>query len=91
MHFLLFYDYVPDILERRTPFREAHLTLAREALLRGELLMAGALTEPVDGALLLFRGEDRSLVERFVSRDPYVANGLVTRWRIRPWTLAVGG
>ncbi len=31
-----------------------------------------------------------SPVEDFVRRDPYVANGVVTRWRIRPWTVAVG-
>jgi uncharacterized protein len=90
MHYLLFYDYVGDAVERRAPFREEHLRLAREALERGELLMGGAFAEPVDGALLLFRADDPSVVEAFVRRDPYVANGVVTRWRIRPWTVVVG-
>jgi uncharacterized protein YciI len=90
MHYLLFYDYVENAVLRRAPFREEHLGLAREALGRGELVMGGAFSEPVDGALLLFRADDASVVEAFVRRDPYVTNGVVTRWRIRPWTVVVG-
>jgi hypothetical protein len=89
-HFLLFYDYVPDVLERRAPLRAAHLALARAALARGELVLGGALAEPVDGAVLLFDCESASVVEEFVRNDPYVQGGLVTRWRIRPWTTVVG-
>lgn len=90
MHSLLLYDYVPDIAERRAPFREAHLALIRETHGRGVLLMAGALVEPVDGAVLVFATEDRSVVEDFVANDPYVREGLVTAWRIRRWNLVVG-
>jgi hypothetical protein len=90
VHYLLFYEYVEDAVARRAPFREEHLRLAREALERGELLMGGAFAEPVDGAALLFRADDPSVVEAFVRRDPYVANGVVTRWRIRPWTVLIG-
>jgi uncharacterized protein YciI len=90
MHYLLLYDYVPNAIERRAPFREAHLGLAREAVERGELLLGGAFDEPVDGAALVFRADGPSVVEAFVGRDPYVANGVVTRWRIRPWTVVVG-
>ena len=90
MHYLLFYDYVENAVERRAPFREDHLRLAREAVARGELLLGGAFAEPVDGAALLFRADDPSVVESFVRRDPYVTNGVVTRWRLRPWTVVVG-
>lgn len=91
MHWLLFYDYVEDIVERRAPHREAHLGQAREALARGELLMAGALSEPVDGAVFVFRGDDAGAAERFACDDPYVQNGLVTDWRVRPWNVVIGG
>lgn len=91
MHYLLFYDYVENAVERRAPFREEHLRLAGEAKARGELLMGGAFADPVDGALLLFRVDDPSVVEAFVRNDPYVKNGIVTRWRIRPWTVVVSG
>jgi len=91
MHYLLFYSFVEDILERRAAHRDEHLRLARESQSRGELVLAGALAEPADGAVLVFRAADRSIVERFAEQDPYVVNGLVTHWRVRPWTVAIGG
>lgn len=90
MYFLLFYDYVENVVERRVPYREAHLTLVREYVDRGELVLGGAFTDPVDGAALVFKTEDRTNVEEFVQKDPYVVNGLVTGWRIRGWTVVVG-
>jgi uncharacterized protein YciI len=90
MHYLLLYEYVENAVERRAPLREGHLRLAGEAVARGELLLGGAFSEPLDGAALLFRADDPSVVEAFVRRDPYVANGVVTGWRIRPWTIVVG-
>lgn len=91
MYYLLFYDVVSDYLQRRAAFRDEHLQLARDAHARGELLLAGAFTEPADGAALVFRVDDPAVIEQFVERDPYVRNGVVTKWRIRPWTVVVGG
>jgi hypothetical protein len=90
MHYLLFYEVTEDYLERRAAFREAHLALARQAVERGELVLAGALAEPVDGAVLLFRGSTPAVAVRFAAADPYVANGLVSRWHVREWTTVVG-
>lgn len=89
-HFLLFYEGAPDYLERRPQFRDAHLALAWAAVERGEIVVAGALADPVDGAVLMFQGEDKSVAEDFARADPYVANGLVARWRVREWTTVVG-
>jgi hypothetical protein len=88
---LLLYDVVPDYLERRGQYREEHLKLARDAHDRGELVMAGAYAEPADGAALVWHVEDPTIVERFAKSDPYVKNGLVTRWRVRPWSVVIGG
>ena len=90
MHFLLFYDVVDKYAERRTPFRAAHLAYAKEALDRGELVLGGAFANPVDGTVLLFRGAAPAVAEAFATRDPYVVNGLVTRWRVREWTTVIG-
>jgi uncharacterized protein YciI len=90
MYYLLFYDFAENAVERRAPFREAHLTLASESVAKGTLLLGGAFAEPVDGALLVFEADDEATVLEFVRRDPYVANGIVTSWRVRPWTVAVG-
>lgn len=89
-HYLLWYDVVPDYLTRRAPLRAAHLAHARQSVERGELLLGGALADPVDGAVLLFRTPSPVPVQAFAAADPYVLNGLVTRWRVREWTTVVG-
>jgi uncharacterized protein YciI len=90
MYFALFYDYVPDVLERRSAYRAEHLELARQAHREGRLILAGAFN-PTDGALLVFRAESATDVEAFARGDPYVRNGLVRAWRVREWTVVVGG
>ena len=89
-HFLLFYDGAPDYLERRPQFRSDHLKPAWAAQERGEIVVAGALADPVDGAVLMFAGEDSSAAEAFARADPYVIDGLVRRWHVREWTTVVG-
>ena len=90
MHYLLFYNVVEGYAERRQPFRAAHLEHARQAVARGELVLGGALANPVDGAVLLFRGSSPAVAEAFAAADPYVTNGLVMTWRVREWTTVVG-
>lgn len=90
MHYLLFYDVVEGYAERRLPHRAAHLAHARAAAARGDLVLGGALANPVDGAVLLFRGSSPAIAEAFAAADPYVKNGLVTAWRVREWTTVVG-
>jgi uncharacterized protein YciI len=90
VHFLLFYRFVPDYLQRRPLHRSEHLRLAWQAHERGELVLAGALGEPADAAVLLFEGENDAAARAFVAADPYVKAGLVTEWSVRPWTTVVG-
>jgi uncharacterized protein YciI len=90
MYFALLYDVVDGFVERRAPYREAHLRLAQEARGRGELLLAGALGMPPDRALLVFRANDSSTADAFARADPYVVNGLVTRWEVQPWAVVIG-
>jgi uncharacterized protein len=90
MHYMLFYDLVDDYVTRRQPHRGAHLKYARTFVDRGELLLAGALAEPIDQAVLLFESQSAAVAEAFAAGDPYVLQGLVTAWRVRPWTTVIG-
>lgn len=90
MHYLLFYEYASDCMERREKFRTEHLTLAWQSHARGELYLAGVVVDPIDGAVLLFQSDSPKIIEAFVTADPYVKHGLVTRWRVRPWNTVVG-
>ncbi len=89
-YFLLFYDVADDYLERRGEYRDEHLALARKAEADGLLVMAGALAEPADGAVLVFDTADKAVVEEFAKADPYTVAGLVKGWRVRPWTVVIG-
>jgi uncharacterized protein YciI len=90
VHYLLFYDVVDDYVTRRTAFRADHLALAQSYADRGELVLGGALEDPVDAAVLLFRGDGPAAAERFAAEDPYVRHGIVRSWRVRPWRTVVG-
>jgi uncharacterized protein len=90
MHYLLFYEVSKDYISRRAEFRQEHLTMTWAASERGELVLAGALANPVDGALLLFKGDSPEVAEKFAEADPYVTNGIVERWYVREWTTVAG-
>lgn len=90
MHYLLMYYVGRDYVERRAEFRNEHLKLAWAAHARGELVLGGALADPVDCAMLLFKGDGPQAAERFARADPYVTHGLVSKWRVRTWTTVVG-
>ena len=90
MHYLLFYDVVSDYAERRLPLRPAHFAHTKAAVDRGELILGGALADPVDGAVILFKGDSPAAARTFAETDPYVTNGLVTKWTVREWTTVVG-
>ena len=91
MHYLLMYEsVVPDYVQRRTAFRAEHLALGWQAHARGELVLGGAFADPIDGAILLFKGDSPAVAERFAAADPYVRHGLVTKWRVREWATVIG-
>jgi uncharacterized protein len=89
-YFALFDDVVDDFVAHRAPFRAEYLRLAGEAHERGHIVLGGALAEPADTAPIIFHCADKSIAEDFARRDPYVVNGLLKKWSVRPWTV-VGG
>jgi uncharacterized protein len=90
MHYLLFYETTEDYAERRKEFRSLHLQLAWKSFEEGKLVLGGALADPVDYAILLFKGDSPSVAEEFAREDPYIINGLVKKWSVREWTTVVG-
>ena len=90
MYYVLFYKTIENYIEKRAPFREEHLRLANAARNQGTLIMGGALADPADEALLVFKADSPHVAEDFAKNDPYVKNGLITEWKVRPWTVVVG-
>ncbi len=87
-HHILFYDYVPDVLERRAPFRDEHLARIASEREAGRITMAGALGDPPSGAAIVFSPDvEVSEVDAFADGDPYVQGGIVTGRRVVSWNL----
>ncbi len=85
-HWIVFYDYVEGIVEKRAPYREAHLALARAWKEDGRMLMGGAVGDPPHGAILVFT---TNAVQEFIDADPYIEAGLVTGHRVEPWNAVI--
>ena len=90
MYYVLFYETVDNYVECRAPYREQHLKYATAAHERGELFLAGAFDNPVDGAALIFKGDTPQAAEDFAKNDPYVVNGCIKKWYVREWTVVIG-
>jgi uncharacterized protein len=91
LHYLLFYEKVPNHAERETPLKKAHWDHLQASVHRGELILGGSLGHPNDGgAVLLFQADSEVVVEEFARADPYVIDGLVNRWQVRTWDTVVG-
>jgi uncharacterized protein len=85
--YLLQYTYVEDVLDRRGPYREAHLALIQAAKEAGNVFVAGAFGDPPVGAALGFKGLSKSEIEEWSDQDPYWTGGLVVERSIQPWKL----
>ena len=90
MHYILFYTTSHDYMERRGEFREQHLQIAAKAVEKGDIVMGGALADPPDQAVIIFKADSPEIAEDFARNDPYVLNGVVTEWKVRPWNVVIG-
>ena len=78
-YYILKYHLADDYLERRSSYREEHLQLAGQLHQKGKLILGGALTDLTDEALLVFYVENKSVIENFISKDPYIKNGRILK------------
>lgn len=90
MYYILFYETIDNYIEKRAAYRAEHLQMAQKARKNGNLVMAGALADPADGAILIFKGEGPETAREFALNDPYVKNGLISKWYVRPWNVVIG-
>jgi len=83
MKVVMFYEVAPDGLSKVMTHIEAHRARLNEFHARGVLLMAGPFANPAEGALGIFtRKKD---AEEFIQGDPFVINGIVSKWRLLEW------
>lgn len=83
IYYILFYKTVSDYIEKREQYRENHLKMIQKAYGNDELFIAGALSDPANEAVLVFKEKEAAIT--FAKNDPYVINGLIKEWKVRPW------
>lgn len=88
--FVLQYEFVENALEKRAPHREAHLAIFRKQVESGNVIIGGAVEHPPTSSLTIFRNLKAEDIEQIVQQDPYVTNGVVKNYTIKPY-IAVAG
>lgn len=88
--YLLEFHFVANMIERRVPHRAAHLAYANDFVKRNILIAGGALLPEAERGVLLFKAENPKVVEDYAKGDPYVTEGLVTKYTVKEWAVAVG-
>lgn len=90
MYFILTYYTVDNYVEKRKPYRSEHLELLEVELKKKHIILGGALSDPADQAIIVWKVNDRKIIEDFVKNDPYVKNGLISKHEIRSWNVVIG-
>jgi uncharacterized protein YciI len=88
--FILQYEYVENVLEKRAPYREAHLAVFGKQIQDGNVIIGGTIDYPPKGALSIFRNLTSEDIEQIVQQDPYFINGIVTKYTIKPYIAVIG-
>lgn len=87
-HYVLTYNYVADMVNKRAPHRDAHISYAKDFESKG-LLLGGALQNPVDSGLLFFEAGEKDVIQ-YAENDPYMKNGLIQSYSVREIMFAFG-
>jgi uncharacterized protein YciI len=83
MKIVSFYEMAPGALSKVMEHYPAHRARLDEFHARGAILAAGPLGNPPEGAMALFNTREEA--EEFIQGDPFVTNGLVSKWRLVEW------
>jgi uncharacterized protein len=83
MKYVVMYEIAPDGMPKVMTHFPAHHARLDDFHARGLLMAAGPLGDPPEGAMGIF--STREAAEEFVRDDPFVVNGVVSKWRIVEW------
>ena len=84
------YDYVENLLEKRKPYRTSHLAHIGKQMEQGNVVLAGTVGNPPTEGLMIFRNLTSTEVEQLAQEDPYVINGVVKKFTVKPYLAVVG-
>lgn len=81
-------SYCEDVLEKRAPYRQAHLEGLNLQKERGILITLGP-TQDLTKVFGIYEASDEATVRQLVESDPYWENGIWTEYNIKEWIQAI--
>ncbi|NCO75603.1 MAG: YciI family protein [Cyanobacteria bacterium] len=85
--YILFGSYCDNALEKRTPYREAHLEGLGEQKEAGILITLGP-TKDNTKVFGIYEAENEQIVKNLIESDPYWLNGIWTDYEVKEWIQA---
>lgn len=85
--FILFGTYCDNAIEKRTPYRQAHLDGLAQQKADGILITLGPT---VDNSKVfgIYEADSEATVRRLIEADPYWQNGIWTDYDVKAWIQA---
>ncbi len=85
--FVLTGTYSKDVLERRVPYRQAHLERLAALKLEGKVLTIGP-TRDLTKVFGIYEAESEAEMRTLVEDDPYWQHQVWTSYEVYEWTMA---
>jgi uncharacterized protein len=86
--YVLWGEYCEDVLEKRAPYRQAHLDGLAAQKTAGTLVTIGP-TQDLKLVFGIYEAENEAIVRALIEGDPYWKNGIWTKYDIHPWIQAL--
>jgi len=81
-------SYCEDVLEKRAPYRQAHLDGLAKQKADGILITIGP-TKDVTKVFGIYEAENELIVRDLIESDPYWQNQIWTEYDIKEWIQAI--
>lgn len=80
-------SYCENVLEKRAPYRQAHLDGLAKQKAEGVLITLGP-TKDTTQVFGIYEAQDEATVRQLVENDPYWQNGIWTEYTVKEWIQA---
>lgn len=80
--------YCDNVVEKRAPYRQAHLDGLAHQKESGMLLTIGP-TKDLTQCFGIYDAEDEAIVRQLIEADPYWQNGIWTDYQVKEWIQAI--
>lgn len=86
--YIMWGTYCEDVLEKRTPHRQAHLDGLAQQKAAGILMTIGP-TKDLTQCFGIYEADDEATVRHLIESDPYLQNGIWTEYEVKEWIQAL--